>query len=86
MSALSSSSSSDTTLRGLALLELDSSGDLMHVWSYPGVDARTKPVLLARSNLAGGRKPEFLFHRWGNTWHYSLANFSVDVPKNHGAS
>ncbi len=66
---MSSALSSDTTLRGLALLELDSSGDLMHVWSYPGVDERTKQVLLARTNLARGRKPEFLFHRWGNVWH-----------------
>ena len=89
---MASAASSDTSLRGLALLELDSSGDLMHVWSYPGVDERTKQVLLARSNLAPGaahaahapRAKEFLFHRWNNVWHYSLAAFSVEVPKNHG--
>ena len=63
----------------------------MHVWSYPGVDERTKRVLLARSNVAPGaahashaaRAKEFLFHRFDGAWHYALAGFSVEVPKNH---
>ena len=77
MSALGS----DTSLQGLALLELDSSGDLMHVWSYPGVDESTKRVLLARSQLATAHSKEFVFHRFGACWYYSVAAFSVEVPK-----
>lgn len=85
--ASASASAPDTSLRGLALFELDSSGDLMHVWSYPGLDERNKRVLLARSNInpdaAHTKQSEYLFSRFDNTWYYSLAGFTVSVPKNH---
>ena len=76
----------DTCMQGLALLERDESGDLMHVWSFPGVDETTKSTLLARSQLSDvliSKRAPYAFSRTGSVWHYSLCSFTVAVEKNN---
>ena len=76
----------ETAIQGLTLLERDESGDLMHVWSFPGVDERTKSILLQRSQLSDElirKRTNYTFSRASGVWHYSLASYSVTVPKNN---
>ena len=73
-------------LKSLALLERDDGGDLMHVWSFPGLDEKTKNVLLSRSAISDeliSKRCQFTFSRSCGIWHYSLAYFSITVPKNN---
>jgi hypothetical protein len=76
----------ETALQGLILLERDESGDLMHVWSFPGVDEVTKSILLNRSQISDElieKRVPYHFSRFNNLWHYSLCSFSIVVPKNN---
>jgi hypothetical protein len=73
-----------TSIQGLALFERDESGDLMHVWSFPGVDETTKTIMLTRSQLSDeliSKRHQYLYFRSNNVWHYSLASYSITVPK-----
>ena len=75
-----------TSIQGLALFERDESGDLMHVWSFPGVDETTKAIMLTRSQLSDeliSKRHQYLYSRSNNVWHYSLASYSITVPKNN---
>jgi hypothetical protein len=78
--------SAERCLTGLALFERDESGDVMHVWSFPGIDESTKSTLLARSQISDeliSKRTRFAFSRSGGIWHYSMATFAITVPKNN---
>lgn len=63
-------------LLAVAVIELDTSGDAMVTWSYPGLDDGLDTVLLERSQLPSlSSQPDkellpFTFSRFGSNWIY----------------
>ena len=62
----------------VAILERDTNGTDLAVWSYPGVGAEMEQVLLSRSELAeevgapNGAEGNFFFGKFKGQWHYTL--------------
>ena len=62
----------------MAILERDTNGTDLAVWSYPGVGAEMEQVLLSRSELAeevgapNGAEGNFFFGKFKGQWHYTL--------------
>lgn len=55
-------------LTAVAIVEKDTSGDVMLTWAYPSVSTVMKEVILARTRLQGEGAVQFSFSRFDSLW------------------